>query len=264
LERAARKKVKDEAISEGLDEESEEVRIRMENARQSVLDDSTLFDAPLSEVGKEEALRACEKIKEIVLTERLTFPTEVLVSPLTRALQSADLIFPEHKNIRVRELLRERKSGKACDDRSPSHELARSFSRFSMNQLRIESMSKLDLPHFEELFGFMMKNPINKSGSDFYGEDANIEDIQGDTLDEGDKEEDLMMLRDRTKKLFDLLAASEHEFVGVVSHKGYLRELERSTFSQSNVKEFENCQIKVYKVRFTQSNKVVEVIKQIV
>ena len=62
-------------------------------------------------------------------------------------------------------------------------------------------------------------------------------------------EETKAMVRDRTKKLLDLLAEARESSVAVVTHKGYLRELERGPFNYPASKEFKNCEIRVYQVR---------------
>jgi hypothetical protein len=57
-------------------------------------------------------------------------PTEVLVSPLQRTLQTADLVFPDHCNIRVRDELRERLTGRPADNRMATFLAEQKFSHF--------------------------------------------------------------------------------------------------------------------------------------
>ena len=140
-EKAAMQKALNQAIAEGLSPDCEETKLRMERARMAVLYDDRLFDAPLSRRGSQEAKAGSNQFKELIREHRLPPPREVLVSPLTRALETANRIFPEHDNIHVREELRERCTGKPPDTRSPSGRLRsrRSFQRFSMDRLQFQS-----------------------------------------------------------------------------------------------------------------------------
>ena len=58
-------------------------------------------------------------------------------------------------------------------------------------------------------------------------------------------EENKAELRERTRKLLALL---DEASIAVVTHKGYLRELERGTLGQPNAKEFTNGEIRVYRI----------------
>ena len=61
-------------------------------------------------------------------------------------------------------------------------------------------------------------------------------------------EEDKIALRKRAHKCMALLAESGQEAVAAVTHKGYLRELERGLFGMEDATEFDNCEIRVYKL----------------
>ena len=115
LEKAAIKNAKEDAVAEGFAEDAEETKQRMELARQEILNNESLLDAPLSPAGMKEAEGARNDIERIIKGKQLPPPTKVLVSPLQRALQTANIVFPGHKNIKVREEVRERLTGKACD-----------------------------------------------------------------------------------------------------------------------------------------------------
>ena len=114
LEKAAIKKAKEDAVAEGFAEDAEETKQRMELARQEILNNESLLDAPLSPAGMKEAEGARNDIERIIKGKQLPPPTKVLVSPLQHALQTANIVFPGHKNIKVREEVRERLTGKAC------------------------------------------------------------------------------------------------------------------------------------------------------
>ena len=78
--------------------------------------------------------------------------------------------------------------------------------------------------------------------------------MQGDLWDRFEdndyhfSEEDKEELRKRTERLFVLLGETDQNCVTVVTHKGYLRELERGPFGQTDAKEFKNCEIRAYQV----------------
>ena len=256
-EKAAMKRAKEDAIAEGFAEDSDEVKYRMEEARKVILNDDTLFDCPLSEMGKAEAKGAFSKMEE--LQQNHPSPAEVLVSPLQRALQTADLVFPHHTNIRVREELQERQTGKACDTRQRSYLLARrnTFSRFSMLRLRMDSME--NLPVVGPLLGGGGDEEKQQGGN-------NRDETLTETISERSQSsivEEKHMLRGRTNKLFELLSESEHKAVAVVTHKGYLRELERGPFGQVDSKEFKNCEVRVYKATFINGHQTLGAIERL-
>jgi len=226
LEKLAKQQALMEAVSQGLDEQ--ETKARMEKAREDVLLDDTLFDAPLSAGGIEQARKASVGIESIYSKYNLKPPERVLVSPLTRTLETASILFPENDNIHVREDLRERCTGKPPDVRSPAHKLKKrqSFSRFSMN----------DLSKLAEM-----------------------------AADSGDSDlEDKATLRERTQKLFKLLAKFPPQNIAVVTHKGYLRELERGPFGKPLATEFDNCELRVYQIRFHVDDNSLELAHRIV
>ena len=233
-EKLAKEQARKDAEAEGLS--PEEVQERIEAAQMAVLDDDTFFDAPLSEAGKLEAETARETMK--ALQERGFPPVdEVYVSPLQRALQTAAIIFPDCDNVHVREDLRERKTGRACDLRHTAEFLSErgSFSRFSMVQLRTRSLTSSML---EEL-----RSSIQ------------MKDDDDDDVDEYMKERDKAIveekaaLRERTKRLARFLMETDHRVLAAVTHKAYLRELERGTFGKEDATEFSNCEVRVYKVK---------------
>lgn len=60
--------------------------------------------------------------------------------------------------------------------------------------------------------------------------------------------EDKTMLRERTKKLFDMLSQTTSRSICLIGHKGYLRELERGPLGQTDAELFRNCEIRVYRL----------------
>ena len=89
--------------------------------------DPMLFDAPITELGQQQAIRARAEISKL--------PVErVIVSPLTRTIQTASLLFenrlPFHINAQVREQL-----CNSCDvGRSPS-ELTKDYPHLEFDHL---------------------------------------------------------------------------------------------------------------------------------
>ena len=239
LEKIAKTRAKEECIAEGYAPDSPEVKQAMEEARKGVLHDTNLFDASLSDLGRDEATTASKQLQELVAQKGLIPPEEILVSPLTRTLETADLIFPDHANIRVREELRERQTGLPPDSRRSTASLRRrpTFHRFSMSRIRLQSILNFELPQFAKLF----------LGDDSDKDDDFLNCDSSNTMIE-ESEEDKQMLRKRTEKLFELLGESDYSSLAIVTHKGYLRELERGQFEQPDAKEFNNCEVRVYRV----------------
>ena len=60
--------------------------------------------------------------------------------------------------------------------------------------------------------------------------------------------EDKSMLRERTKKLFHLLAETDSRSICLIGHKGYLRELERGPLGNADAELFRNCEVRVYRL----------------
>lgn len=233
MDKLAQERAKEQAEAEGLS--PQEVKKRMKQAQLAVLEDDSLFDAPLSEAGKKEAEAARQVLQELH-NRGFPVPQEVLVSPLERAMQTANIIFPDSPNIHVREGLRERKTGRACDQRKDAQSLRdrASFSRFSMVRLQQNSLTEDML---EELRNLQLQETITEG--EVFEEDS----------DDEFAEEDKPTLRKRTKQLAQFLMDSESRVIAAVTHKAFLRELERGTFGKEDATEFGNCEIRVYKVK---------------
>lgn len=258
LEKQAQRVAKERAEAEGLS--PEQVHERMEESRMAVLTDEGLRDACLSEMGHNDALNARATLEGLLKERGWTMPTKVLVSPLTRTLQTADIIFQHHKTICVHEEIQERQTGQPCDSRQSSSKLCKTFRRFQMHAMgsfQDDSMflsdgddesdecssssisSQNDFPH--------MASRLSKSlGHNAHCVDQ-IKNTVHRTLSEPLQrmEENKAELRERTRKLLALL---DEPSIAVVTHKGYLRELERGTLGQPNAKEFMNGEIRVYRI----------------
>jgi broad specificity phosphatase PhoE len=95
-EKQAQDKARQQAIAQGITSESE-IQQRMETARKAVLQDPTLFDAPLTQLGQQQAQQAAQKLLQIIHNGIALPPTEAMVSPLTRCLQTIDIILNEQR-----------------------------------------------------------------------------------------------------------------------------------------------------------------------
>lgn len=235
----------EEAIAEGCAEDSEETKRRMEVARQEILNNEALLDASLSPTGLDEAKGAREDIERIIRKKNIPPPTEVLVSPLQRALQTARVVFPGHKNVRVREEVRERLTGKACDSRMSTFAMVRrnTFKDFSMTR-QMRNSFKRRVKALPERIAEKLESKSNSlrsifshGGSNDSGTSKNMNDdtactSENPSLTEASSErsrphgpdsdlfiEDKHQLRERTRKLFDLIAESNHDVIAVVTHK---------------------------------------------
>ena len=89
--------------------------------------DPMIFDAPITELGETQAKRAGLEVEKFNIKN-------VIVSPFTRTLQTAQLIFgnklPFQINAEVREQL-----VNSCDVGSPPHKLAKDFPHLNFNHL---------------------------------------------------------------------------------------------------------------------------------
>lgn len=256
-----------EAVEEGLDPESDEVKRRCEESRKKILQDPEYFDAPLSERGKEQAKATGQQIREWV-EEGLDAPQEVLVSPLQRTLQTAALVFPKHKNVHVREELRERLTGRPADNRSSTRHLQhrKTFEDFSFIHLHLGSFLRHNGIHVSDI--------RSQSEMDGHGhEDREYTDEELERVLESMLEmplpncntnyelEDNARLSLRTRTLFQMMLSSPHSTIAVVTHKGYLRALERSALGQIDSPEYGNAEARVYRITLDTETRQVESIE---
>ena len=290
-EKIAQQQAQEEAVALGLS--PSETKVRMEEARQRVLEDPKFFDSPLTERGVQQAQEASRKL--YCLAPRLPLPTEVFVSPLQRALETAAHVFErqDHGAVRVREELRERLTGRPADNRHASRVLAarQSFARFSFRNLRRQSLmnlgfgSKIDEESDDSQSAEVIETIIDMGVVHLESEteralaekkrdsailrksaleDHSVESTQTSSFGTSsvsssnnvssctEQEHDMAV---RAGKLLGILCGSNSESVAVVSHKAYLRALERDVFGEKSAAEFGNCEIRVYSVVLETRNK---------
>ena len=220
LEAQAQMAAKLEATQLGLS--PEETYERMEAARKAVLDDKSLRDAPLTDKGRQQAYNASQELQNIIDEGKIHPPTEAMCSPLTRVLETTKIVM-ENTDImaaHIRPELTERKTRLPPDTPRPLDELlfvTRDDDRFVMNHCETLSPQKAD--------------------------------------DEETVRESKEMLRDRASHMFNLLMEMEHRHILVVSHKGFLRELERGLLEITDSPLFGNCELRVYRVIFTMGDR---------
>ncbi|WP_299472424.1 histidine phosphatase family protein [uncultured Roseibium sp.] len=93
-------------------------------------EDPMIFDAPLTELGRQQAMDAREEIRDLGIRH-------VITSPLTRAIQTAQLMFPDGISMEVRdghhELLLH-----SCDVGRPPNELGADFPALAFGHLADE------------------------------------------------------------------------------------------------------------------------------
>ena len=90
-------------------------------------DDPMIFDAPLSPLGREQAKAARLSVRELEITQ-------VLVSPMTRALQTASILFGPDFPTQVVADIREQVVH-SCDIGRPPRELAAEFPHYDFDHL---------------------------------------------------------------------------------------------------------------------------------
>jgi len=257
LEKEAQKRAGAEAETLGHQKGSDAYKAMVEMARKAVLHDTTLVDPPLSHLGKTQALSLREKFQQLHSEPfQLPEPTQVFVSPLHRTLQTVALIFPEHPNIRVSELVQERHTGLACDEPTCHRETQHppSFSHINFdNFLKAKYMSKDDKTDTSPGGG---ESAPACEVPELPAEQAPVTDSPKRSHTNGvllqkPPLENAEQLRQRTAMLGVLLRSTEDTTVCVVTHKGYLRELERGPFRQPQATEFGTGEIRVYEVSVT-------------
>ena len=191
LEAEAQKKAKEEA--EALNLSEEEIYERMETARKSVLNNISLRDAKLTDKGRQQAREASDRLRELIESGKIHHPTEAMVSPLSRCLETCKILLDDADfKAHIRPEIAERRTLYPPDKPKPLDQLLRAT---------------------RDDDRFRIVNP----------EHLKPERINDEAMIRESKE----MLRERANDMFDLLMECEHRHVLVVSHKGFLRELER-------------------------------------
>mmetsp|Transcript_120245 Transcript_120245/g.312106 ORF Transcript_120245/g.312106 Transcript_120245/m.312106 type:complete len:308 (+) Transcript_120245:89-1012(+) len=209
IEERVKEQVAREAEACGHTKDSKEFQAAVKQARLAALSDETLRDAALSKLGEAQLLETRDMLERLTGSRSLPQPTAVLVSPLFRALQTAAILFPEHPNTHVCNVLSERKTGLPCDCCSDRSSVA---------------------AHFPNI--------------DF---DHDLSPQYCSVCSNG-REEDVLDVRCRSASLAKMLQHMDDQTIAVVSHKGFLRELERGPLHHACAKEFKPAELRVFHV----------------
>ena len=89
--------------------------------------DPMIFDAPITELGETQAKQARREVEKLDIKN-------VIVSPFTRTLQTAQLIFENRFPLQINAAVREQLVN-SCDVGSPPHKLAQDFPHLNFNHL---------------------------------------------------------------------------------------------------------------------------------
>jgi broad specificity phosphatase PhoE len=89
--------------------------------------DPMIFDAPITALGKTQAQNARDKVEKLDITA-------VIVSPFTRTLQTAQLIFGDRLPFQISATVREQLCN-SCDVGSSPRELSKNFPNFDFDHL---------------------------------------------------------------------------------------------------------------------------------
>jgi broad specificity phosphatase PhoE len=194
------------AIAQGVCEKEEQ-----EKARRAVLDDVALTDAPLSEQGVHESrLRSSSlNILNKIGTTKYPAPTLVLVSPLRRALMTATELYYKNPSDNTTppprfvamEVIREKRTGFAADERSNVEDLERQFPHVDFSDLRVQ---RPEIGKGEDNVA------VRARARDFVEQRLACQDIQ-----------------------------NHHESIAIVTHKGWLRELRHALKSRVDAGDLE-------------------------
>ena len=89
--------------------------------------DPMIFDAPITELGETQAEQACKEVEKLGIKN-------VIVSPFTRTLQTAQLIFKNRLPLQINAAVREQLVN-SCDVGSPPDKLAQDFPHLNFSHL---------------------------------------------------------------------------------------------------------------------------------
>lgn len=245
------------ALELGLSEE--ETLHNMEEARRAVLHDATLFDAPLTELGRQQAQEAGRTLVKIIEKGTAPAPTEAMVSPLSRCLDTADIILKQHYH----NLVEDENGGKEeVEGASPPLRRRSTMLVHIRPELRErQPQYPPDTPqHPDQLYHWTQQRvtPLSGGGYRFHAKALTGHDLA--------VEESRTQLRERARKLFDVLMELNHRHVLIVSHKGYLREMEQGLLglAPEDAPEFQNAEVRVYCVVFTRGARTLESVERLV
>ena len=261
LEKDAQQKAKAEAMKLGLSKE--ETWQMMEEARKAVLEDASLRDAPLTDHGREQARLAASTLEQLVAEGKAHPPTEAMCSPLTRCLDTCQILLQNYEvRAHVRQELQERQTLYPPDTPKPLEELIDSLRTKSLRSVSDDEKDDDD----DDDNSKSSKSSSNDTTGHFILNADDWKTTPEDAEQEAQGRESKEMLRERASQLFDMLMEMEHRHILVVSHKGFLRELERGLLQipEEESPLFGNCEMRVYRVIFTQGDRSLHHLERLV
>lgn len=143
--------------------------------------DPMIFDAPITPLGESQALRAEAEIRDLDISN-------VIVSPFTRTIQTAHIIFGEQFSFQINAMVREQLCN-SCDVGSPPNMLANAYPH-------------LEFDHLDECWWHN-------------GE----KDLRGISVEPDN------VLQDRANKFADFLRHQNIQSTAIVSHGNFIRAL---------------------------------------
>mmetsp|Transcript_84807 Transcript_84807/g.193402 ORF Transcript_84807/g.193402 Transcript_84807/m.193402 type:complete len:269 (-) Transcript_84807:250-1056(-) len=153
-----------------------------EAARQEILNEPSFRDAFLSPKGQQQAARLRAMVEHRGLPD-----CPVYASPLSRCLQMASAVFPS-RPIAAREQIREKRTGRPCDERREVAALAADFPKVELSEV---------------------------SAADFAGLGPFRPELQ----------EEAEAVQQRARQFVARLEQEPHRTVVLVAHKAFFREL---------------------------------------
>jgi len=140
--------------------------------------DPMIFDAPLSPLGESQAVEAREYIKVLDITN-------LIVSPMTRTLQTATLIFEDAHPVTINAVIREQLTH-SCDMGTAPHQLTKDYPH-------------LDFAHLDDIWWH-----------------------DGDKNHLGYSIESRELLENRAEQFIDFLIASNTRSTAIVTHGNFI------------------------------------------
>ena len=157
--------------------------------------DPMIFDAPITAIGESQAINARDEVKQLNITN-------VIVSPFTRTLQTAQLIFGNSLPFQINSEVREQLYN-SCDVGSPPNKLAKYYPH-------------LDFDHLDDCWWY-------DGEKDHRGISVEPEEI----------------LLERASKFIDFLKSESIQSTAIVSHGNFIRALTGIKPNNCEVIEFE-------------------------
>jgi broad specificity phosphatase PhoE len=263
LEDEAQQRAKEEALALNLSAHQTEALI--EERRQAVLLDPSLRDAPLTDLGRQQARDCAQQLQQLIRDGIIKHaPSEAMVSPLSRTLETCQIMLhglePKIKQAHIRPEIQERQTQYPPDTPRRTSALVRyteqmaTSSRFVMGE-NYNATTATASP--SSCCGSSSSSSSSSGGSGSTSDSSNQPHDGGDARTLA-RQETREMLRERAYSLLPLLLRMNHRRHWlIVSHKGYLRELERGLLelAPEDSPLFGNGELRVYKVVFSKGDR---------